>query len=185
MILNLKYITILADNAKKNKKYMKHLKSFRIFESYEDSFLSVTDFLSNLVRKLQTQGLNVQTEDLQTYRSREDIPEHLPIRVWNNSETGSLDSKYSFERFNLEAGGLEGLGDLTWSDEDQKWYFIPTATGDEIEERLQDLGIPVFHDDQHGTAIVVSVLRSGGDIDYKQLAKILKTISHPTNYRSR
>lgn len=25
----------------------------------------------------------------------------------------------------------------------------------EIEERLQDLGIPVFHDDQHGTAIVV------------------------------
>ena len=24
----------------------------------------------------------------------------------------------------------------------------------EIEERLQDLGIPVFHDDQHGTAIV-------------------------------
>ncbi len=26
----------------------------------------------------------------------------------------------------------------------------------EIEERLQDIGIPVFHDDQHGTAIVVS-----------------------------
>jgi len=25
----------------------------------------------------------------------------------------------------------------------------------EIEERLQDLGIPVFHDDQHGTSIVV------------------------------
>ena len=25
----------------------------------------------------------------------------------------------------------------------------------EIEERLQDLGIPVFHDDQHGTAVVV------------------------------
>src|SRR5690606_21307297 len=25
----------------------------------------------------------------------------------------------------------------------------------EIEERLMDLGIPVFHDDQHGTAIVV------------------------------
>ena len=25
----------------------------------------------------------------------------------------------------------------------------------EIEERLQTLGIPVFHDDQHGTAIVV------------------------------
>lgn len=25
----------------------------------------------------------------------------------------------------------------------------------EIEERLQDLGIPVFHDDQHGTAIVL------------------------------
>lgn len=26
----------------------------------------------------------------------------------------------------------------------------------EIEERLQDLGIPVFHDDQHGTAIVTA-----------------------------
>jgi malate dehydrogenase (oxaloacetate-decarboxylating) len=25
----------------------------------------------------------------------------------------------------------------------------------EVEERLQDLGIPVFHDDQHGTAVVV------------------------------
>jgi len=25
----------------------------------------------------------------------------------------------------------------------------------EIEDRLQDLGIPVFHDDQHGTAVVV------------------------------
>ena len=25
----------------------------------------------------------------------------------------------------------------------------------EVEDRLQDLGIPVFHDDQHGTAIVV------------------------------
>ncbi|MBS3054250.1 MAG: NADP-dependent malic enzyme [Candidatus Aenigmarchaeota archaeon] len=25
----------------------------------------------------------------------------------------------------------------------------------EIEERLQDIGIPVFHDDQHGTAIVI------------------------------
>ena len=25
----------------------------------------------------------------------------------------------------------------------------------EVEERLQDLGIPVFHDDQHGTALVV------------------------------
>ncbi len=25
----------------------------------------------------------------------------------------------------------------------------------EVEERLQDIGIPVFHDDQHGTAIVV------------------------------
>lgn len=24
----------------------------------------------------------------------------------------------------------------------------------EIEERLQEIGIPVFHDDQHGTAIV-------------------------------
>ncbi len=26
----------------------------------------------------------------------------------------------------------------------------------EIEERLQDIGIPVFHDDQHGTAVVVT-----------------------------
>jgi len=25
----------------------------------------------------------------------------------------------------------------------------------EVEEKLQDLGIPVFHDDQHGTAVIV------------------------------
>ena len=37
----------------------------------------------------------------------------------------------------------------------------------EIEERLQDLGIPVFHDDQHGTAIVVLAALING-------AKVLK-----------
>jgi malate dehydrogenase (oxaloacetate-decarboxylating) len=36
----------------------------------------------------------------------------------------------------------------------------------EVENRLQDLGIPVFHDDQHGTAIVVlaAVLNAAGVI---------------------
>ena len=35
----------------------------------------------------------------------------------------------------------------------------------EIEERLQDLGIPVFHDDQHGTAIVlVAALLNAGRV---------------------
>jgi len=37
----------------------------------------------------------------------------------------------------------------------------------EIEERLQDLGIPVFHDDQHGTAIVVL----GGMLNASKVAK--------------
>ena len=33
--------------------------------------------------------------------------------------------------------------------------MVVTGCSFEVEERLQDLGIPVFHDDQHGTAIVV------------------------------
>ena len=32
----------------------------------------------------------------------------------------------------------------------------------EVEDRLQDIGIPVFHDDQHGTAIVVSAALMNG-----------------------
>lgn len=43
----------------------------------------------------------------------------------------------------------------------------------EIEEALQDLGIPVFHDDQHGTAIVVAAaLRNAAKVvekDYSHL----------------
>jgi malate dehydrogenase (oxaloacetate-decarboxylating) len=43
----------------------------------------------------------------------------------------------------------------------------------EIEEALQDLGIPVFHDDQHGTAIVVAAaLRNAAKVvgkDYSEL----------------
>lgn len=43
----------------------------------------------------------------------------------------------------------------------------------EIEESLQDIGIPVFHDDQHGTAIVVSAaLRNAAKVvgkSYKDL----------------
>ncbi len=41
-----------------------------------------------------------------------------------------------------------GLGGVNLED-------ISAPRSFEIEERLQDLGIPVFHDDQHGTAIVV------------------------------
>ncbi len=37
----------------------------------------------------------------------------------------------------------------------------------EVEQRLQDIGIPVFHDDQHGTAIVVL----GGLINAAKLVK--------------
>lgn len=40
----------------------------------------------------------------------------------------------------------------------------------EIEERLQDLGIPVFHDDQHGTAIVtLAALINGAKVLGREL----------------
>lgn len=43
----------------------------------------------------------------------------------------------------------------------------------EIESRLQDLGIPVFHDDQHGTAIVVlAALVNSCKVLGKQIGKI-------------
>lgn len=43
----------------------------------------------------------------------------------------------------------------------------------EVEERLQDLGIPVFHDDQHGTAIVVlGALINAAKLVGKQLREL-------------
>lgn len=43
----------------------------------------------------------------------------------------------------------------------------------EIEQRLQDLGIPVFHDDQHGTAIVVlAALLNAAKVVGKKLADL-------------
>lgn len=48
----------------------------------------------------------------------------------------------------------------------------------EIESRLQDLGIPVFHDDQHGTAIVVLAgLINALKVVGKELEDIKVTIS--------
>lgn len=42
-----------------------------------------------------------------------------------------------------------------------------------IEERLQDIGIPVFHDDQHGTAIVVyAALRNAAQVVGKSFAEL-------------
>jgi malate dehydrogenase (oxaloacetate-decarboxylating) len=46
----------------------------------------------------------------------------------------------------------------------------------EVEERLQDIGIPVFHDDQHGTAIVVlAALINAAKVVNKEL-KDLKVV---------
>jgi malate dehydrogenase (oxaloacetate-decarboxylating) len=43
----------------------------------------------------------------------------------------------------------------------------------EIEEELQDIGIPVFHDDQHGTAIVVSAaLRNAAKVVDKKYSDL-------------
>ena len=43
----------------------------------------------------------------------------------------------------------------------------------EVEERLQDLGIPVFHDDQHGTAIVtLAALINAARVVGKRLAHL-------------
>ena len=48
----------------------------------------------------------------------------------------------------------------------------------EVEQRLQDLGIPVFHDDQHGTAIVVAAaLMNASRLLGRPLAK-LKVVIH-------
>lgn len=47
-----------------------------------------------------------------------------------------------------------------------------------IERRLQDLGIPVFHDDQHGTAIVVlAALMNACDVVGKPLGSVRITIN--------
>lgn len=69
----------------------------------------------------------------------------------------------------------------------------------EVEERLQDLGIPVFHDDQHGTAIVVlgalinaaklvgkrledlSVVINGAGAAGIAIAKLLRCVDHGEN----
>lgn len=69
----------------------------------------------------------------------------------------------------------------------------------EIEERLQDIGIPVFHDDQHGTAIVVlaalinaaklvgkslfqlKVVINGGGAAGVAIAKLLRCVEHERN----
>lgn len=66
----------------------------------------------------------------------------------------------------------------------------------EIEERLQDIGIPVFHDDQHGTAIVLlaallnsarivgkkpedlRVVISGAGAAGTAIAKLLRCVGH-------
>lgn len=69
----------------------------------------------------------------------------------------------------------------------------------EIEERLQDLGIPVFHDDQHGTAVVVlaglinaakvlgkslfqlKVVINGAGAAGIAIAKLLRCVDHANN----
>lgn len=71
----------------------------------------------------------------------------------------------------------------------------------EVEERLQDLGIPVFHDDQHGTAIVVlaallnaskvlgkkmsdlSVVINGAGAAGIAIAKLIKGVGHEGSER--
>ena len=63
MILNLKYITILADNAKKNKKYMKHLKSFRIFESASTEIESVLTNLQEELNKITPAPAKIDMEN--------------------------------------------------------------------------------------------------------------------------
>jgi malate dehydrogenase (oxaloacetate-decarboxylating) len=69
----------------------------------------------------------------------------------------------------------------------------------EVESRLQDLGIPVFHDDQHGTAIVVlaglinaakyvgkelselKVVINGAGAAGIAIARLLRCIDHPND----
>ncbi len=70
----------------------------------------------------------------------------------------------------------------------------------EVEERLQNLGIPVFHDDQHGTAIVVlaalvnaakvlgkslsqlKVVVNGAGAAGMAIGKILRCVGHEKNH---
>lgn len=48
----------------------------------------------------------------------------------------------------------------------------------EIERRLQDLGIPVFHDDQHGTAIVLlAALQNAGRVLGRPLEEMVVVVS--------
>lgn len=48
----------------------------------------------------------------------------------------------------------------------------------EIEEKLQDIGIPVFHDDQHGTAIVVlAALMNAAKLAEKEFGKLKVVIA--------
>ncbi|RLG37776.1 MAG: NAD-dependent malic enzyme [Thermoproteota archaeon] len=48
----------------------------------------------------------------------------------------------------------------------------------EVEDRLQDIGIPVFHDDQHGTAIVVSAaIRNGAKVVGKKYEELVVVVS--------
>jgi malate dehydrogenase (oxaloacetate-decarboxylating) len=72
-------------------------------------------------------------------------------------------------------------------------YFI-------VEDALQDLGIPLFHDDQHGTAIValaaienackvtgkaiedISIVINGEGAAGSAIAKILRCIGNAANY---
>ncbi len=69
----------------------------------------------------------------------------------------------------------------------------------EVEDRLQDIGIPVFHDDQHGTAIVtlaalmnaakvlgkslfqLKVVINGGGAAGVAIAKLLRCMDHADN----
>jgi len=48
----------------------------------------------------------------------------------------------------------------------------------EVEQRLQDLGIPVFHDDQHGTAIVVlAALINAAKLQGRKLSELSVVIN--------
>jgi hypothetical protein len=84
MILNLKYITILADNAKKNKKYMKHLKSFRIFESASTEIESVLDSLNQSLQKKNNLFSSIEIDmDSAT-------DEGFVVKAYYNNETVEL-----------------------------------------------------------------------------------------------
>jgi hypothetical protein len=117
---------------------MKHLKSFKVFESYEE------DNLSEIVRGLKNQGLNVQTEELEEYRNRIDIPKDLPIRISDDTEKGAgiegglfkeedpSTKRFVFEIFNTritsKIGGTRVLGELTYDgslDDGSLWLFTP------------------------------------------------------------